>query len=121
MNRPIPVIPLLVGGAAMPEPSQLPENIRALVYKNAVRVDSGRDFDHHMNGLIGATDKILGKAQTNIPASSTLSDFVSNDAKNDASNRSSRDRAAQQPVFPSCWRCYDYDLVSCISAGSWPT
>ena len=83
----IPVIPLLVGGAVMPEPSQLPENIREFAYKNVVRVDSGRDFDHHINGLIRAMDKILGKAQPNAPAASTLSEvvdrpLVDNDAKN---------------------------------------
>ena len=72
LKRPIPVIPLLVGGAAMPEPSQLPENIRDFAYCNAVRVDSGRDFDHHMNGLIRATDEILGNAQPNALEASTV-------------------------------------------------
>jgi TIR domain len=86
LKRPIPVIPLLVGGAAMPEPSQLPENIRDFAYCNAVRVDSGRDFDHHINGLIRATDEILGNAQPNALATNTVSDvvdrpLVDNDAK----------------------------------------
>src|SRR4030095_14813090 len=55
----IPIIPLLVGGAEMPKPSELPESIRELAYRNAVTIDSGRDFDHHMNGLVRATDDIL--------------------------------------------------------------
>ena len=59
LNRDIPVIPLLVGGAQMPEPSELPDSIREFAFRNAVHVDSGRDFDHHMNGLIRATDAIL--------------------------------------------------------------
>jgi hypothetical protein len=59
LSRRIPVIPLLVGGADMPEPSELPESIRDFAYRNAVAVDSGRDFDHHMNGLIRATDEIF--------------------------------------------------------------
>jgi hypothetical protein len=59
LSRRIPVIPLLVGGADMPEPSELPESIRDFAYRNAVAVDSGRDFDHHMNGLIRATDDIF--------------------------------------------------------------
>jgi hypothetical protein len=71
LNRHIPVIPLLVGGADMPQPSQLPENIREFAYRNAVQIDSGRDFDHHMNGLIRATDKILLSTQTTAPAAST--------------------------------------------------
>ena len=76
LNRHIPVIPLLVGGADMPQPSQLPENIREFAYRNAVQIDSGRDFDHHMNGLIRATDKILLGAQTSAPASSTVSGTI---------------------------------------------
>lgn len=71
LNRHIPVIPLLVGGADMPQPSQLPENIREFAYRNAVQIDSGRDFDHHMNGLIRATHKILLSTQTSAPAAST--------------------------------------------------
>jgi hypothetical protein len=59
LNRKIPVIPLLVGGSDMPEPGDLPDSIREFAYRNAVPIDSGRDFDHHMNGLIRATDKIL--------------------------------------------------------------
>src|SRR5262249_34137380 len=43
-------------------PAQLPENIRDLAYHNAVEIDSGRDFDHHMSGLIRATDQILPAA-----------------------------------------------------------
>jgi hypothetical protein len=70
LNRHIPVIPLLVGGADMPQPSQLPENIREFAYRNAVQIASGRDFDHHMNGLIRATDKILLGAQTSAAAAS---------------------------------------------------
>src|SRR5215470_4230485 len=40
LDRHIPVIPLLVGGADMPEPGQLPESIRDLAYRNAVEIDS---------------------------------------------------------------------------------
>jgi len=64
LSRRIPVIPLLVGGADMPEPHALPESIRDFAYRNAVAIDSGRDFDHHMNGLIRATDEIFAHADT---------------------------------------------------------
>jgi hypothetical protein len=59
LQRDIPIIPLLVGGADMPEPSQLPDGIREFAFRNAVHIDSGRDFDHHLNGLIRATDRLL--------------------------------------------------------------
>jgi hypothetical protein len=59
LSRQIPVIPLLVGGSDMPSPAELPESIRNFAFRNAVEVSSGRDFDHHMNGLIRATDRLL--------------------------------------------------------------
>jgi hypothetical protein len=59
----IPVIPLLVGGASMPKPSQLPESIRNLAGLEALTVDSGRDFDHHMNRLIRTIHEIAGTAE----------------------------------------------------------
>ena len=79
LNRHIPVIPLLVGGADMPEPGELPESIQDFAYRNAVAIDSGRDFDHHMNGLIRATDQILLSAtptQPSVAAASAVSGVV---------------------------------------------
>ncbi len=55
----ITLIPLVVGDASMPDPSVLPESIKEFAYRNAFTIDSGRDFDHHINGLIEAVDKIL--------------------------------------------------------------
>jgi hypothetical protein len=94
LRRHIPVIPLLVGGADMPEPSELPETIREFAYRNAVPIDSGRDFDHHMNGLIRATDKILlnaAPANTGSPAP----DATAGDADASSPRRESR---APQPA-----------------------
>jgi hypothetical protein len=72
LGRRIPVIPLLVGDADMPEPGDLPEPIREFAYRNAVAIDSGRDFDHHMNGLIRATDQLLhAPPQPDAPAPSS--------------------------------------------------
>lgn len=96
LNRHIPVIPLLVGGADMPEPSLLPASIREFGYRNAVQIDSGRDFDHHMNGLIRATDKILlvaAPAQATV-ASSTVTGSLDRRASAD------EDGKAQSAVPP---------------------
>jgi hypothetical protein len=59
LKRNIAVVPLLVGGSEMPDPGELPESIRTFAYRNAVEIDSGRDFDHHMDGLIRAMDRLL--------------------------------------------------------------
>src|SRR5437868_6321074 len=37
------VIPVLVAGAAMPDPAELPEGVRSLAFRNAAEVDAGRD------------------------------------------------------------------------------
>jgi uncharacterized protein YecT (DUF1311 family) len=62
LSRDIPIIPVLVGGTEMPKTRQLPESLRDLAYRHAVRVDSGRDFDHHVEGLIRALDQFSGEA-----------------------------------------------------------
>src|SRR5262245_20124130 len=114
LNRHIPVIPLLVGGADMPQPSQLPENIREFAYRNAVQIDSGRDFDHHMNGLIRATDKILLSTQTSAPAASTGLGTIEGRpfrqrSETEASTEASRQRDPGQRFHSRGWQRDDRD------------
>ena len=52
LERNIPVIPVLVGGASMPGEQQLPDDLKSLVYRNAAEASSGRDFHSHMDRLI---------------------------------------------------------------------
>lgn len=59
LARKIPVIPVLVGGAKMPATSKLPESIRQFAFRHAMLVDGGRDFDHHVDGLVRSLDEIL--------------------------------------------------------------
>jgi hypothetical protein len=54
-----PLIPVLVQRASMPRVEQLPETMHDFAFRNAVDIDAGRDFDHHMTGLIRAMDRIL--------------------------------------------------------------
>ncbi len=60
MERDIPVVPVLVNGAAMPKPNDLPKDIKNFSYHNAAVVDAGRDFRLHMDRLIQQMDEILG-------------------------------------------------------------
>jgi uncharacterized protein YecT (DUF1311 family) len=69
LKRDIPIIPILVGGTRMPEPNELPQSLRDFAYRHAVTVDGGRDFDHHMEGLVRSLHRMLhvppsGKAGT---------------------------------------------------------
>ena len=59
LKRKIPLVPVLVGGTKMPTTTQLPDDIKEFAFRHAVRVDSGRDFDHHVDGLIRALDELV--------------------------------------------------------------
>ena len=65
LQRNMPMVPVLVNGARMPKPEELPESLRPFSFRNAAEVDSGRDFRQHMDRLIRSIDQILGlKPQT---------------------------------------------------------
>lgn len=57
----IPVVPLLVGGAEMPKAGDLPLSLSPFVRRNAVPIDSGRDFNPHMTRLIADLDRYFGE------------------------------------------------------------
>ncbi len=59
LKRDIPVIPVLVSGMTMPEPSELPATLKDFAFRHAVQVDGGRDFDHHIESLTRALDQIF--------------------------------------------------------------
>jgi hypothetical protein len=54
-----PLIPVLVSRAAMPQPEALPDSLHDFIYRHAVQVDSGQDFDVHLGRLIRAIDRIV--------------------------------------------------------------
>lgn len=60
MKAGIPVIPLLVNGAAMPSPEELPPSVKDLAFRNAATVDSGRDFHQHMDRLGRSIERMTG-------------------------------------------------------------
>jgi hypothetical protein len=76
LERDIAVIPVLVGGAVMPERQNLPESLHPLIYRNAIALRADPDFATDMQRLIRALESILtppaadaGKAGTAEPAS----------------------------------------------------
>jgi hypothetical protein len=60
LRRGIPVVPVLVDGASMPTPGELPEGLKDLAFRNAAEVDMGRDFHVHMERLIRSMDRVIG-------------------------------------------------------------
>ncbi len=53
------LVPVLVNGARMPKPEELPDTLQDLSYRNAAEVDSGRDFHQHLDRLIRSLDQML--------------------------------------------------------------
>lgn len=66
LERNIRVVPLLVEDAHMPAIEELPEDLKSLRFRNALRVDSGIDFHHHIDRLCAAIEAI-GRSLT-VPA-----------------------------------------------------
>jgi hypothetical protein len=59
LARDLPMIPVLVDGARMPDSGVLPASFKAFSFLNAADVASGRDFHPHLDRLIAAIDKAL--------------------------------------------------------------
>jgi formylglycine-generating enzyme required for sulfatase activity len=64
LNRNLPVIPILVDRATMPDEADLPPSLQGLVYRNAIDVDQGRDFHHHVDRLIRGIEFHFRKASS---------------------------------------------------------
>jgi len=59
LNRSIPVVPVLIGGAKMPPKAELPESMQALAFRNAAEVSAGRDARHQLDQLANGLREIL--------------------------------------------------------------
>jgi hypothetical protein len=54
------IIPALIDSAKMPPAQRLPRSIGELAYRNAMPIDSGLDFEPHVQRLLRAIDQVLG-------------------------------------------------------------
>lgn len=64
LERGIPVIPLLVGGAGVPRAEDLPKDLEKLAYYNARQARPDPDFKVDMLRLIGDLDKIVNLSKS---------------------------------------------------------
>jgi WD40 repeat protein len=71
LRRRVPVIPVLIGNTRMPSSEQLPPSLKDFAFRNAVKLDTGQDFDYHMDRLIKAMDGILAQAPKSPPSRET--------------------------------------------------
>src|SRR5437763_1874471 len=76
LARDIPVVPVLVGKAAMPGEQELPEGLRDLAYRNAAEVRSGRDFRDHVDRLARGIDHVVQPARLREEGEEKLAQLV---------------------------------------------
>jgi hypothetical protein len=60
LKKNIPIIPILIDRAPLPDPDKLPDSIRELAYRQAAIVDSQIDFNSHVDRLLRQLDQLLG-------------------------------------------------------------
>jgi len=118
LRRRLPLIPVLIGNTKMPSPDQLPPSLKDFSFRNAVKVDTGQDFDHHMDRLIQSMDAILSQTprspasgETKIPPGRPKSDtgarqaaaLTDTERKNTgsraAANSSAANKSAERAAF----------------------
>jgi len=63
LERNIPVIPMLVGGATMPSAEELPDNLKSLARRNALSVTNER-WDYDIGRLLKAMDRVIDDGHT---------------------------------------------------------
>jgi formylglycine-generating enzyme required for sulfatase activity len=93
LSNAIPIIPVLVGSARMPQPALLPENLKNFAFLNAAPVDTGRDFHQHMERLIRGIDQIPDRRATSLATSGSRNEVASAAAPASASRDADADRA----------------------------
>src|SRR5580692_9816366 len=71
LRRRVPVIPVLIGATRMPSSDQLPPSLKDFAFRNAVKIDTGQDFDYHMDRLIRSMDAILEQEPKSPPSRET--------------------------------------------------
>lgn len=67
MKLRLPIVPVLVDGAEMPGPGDLPPSLERFSYRQACKVDSGIDFQMHMGRLMKALDRFVAEPAASSP------------------------------------------------------
>lgn len=62
LQRDIPIIPVLVNNSPLPKAESLPEEIRGLVYRHALPLDTGLDFHQHADRVIASVKSLVQQA-----------------------------------------------------------
>jgi hypothetical protein len=71
LERNIPVIPVLVRGAAIPHSDELPTNLQQLAFRNAIEVRSDPDFHNDMERIASVLSQYVQRRDRSIEVSNT--------------------------------------------------
>jgi hypothetical protein len=59
LERRLPIIPVLIDDTPMPKATELPKDIEGLAFRNALTLDVGIDFHHHIDRLVAGINRLL--------------------------------------------------------------
>lgn len=119
LKREIPVIPVLLEGVRMPQRSELPESLHALVRRNAVQVGDDPRFHSDVTRLINGMKALMGVTEV---VTEPVTEVVTEpDRREDIQASESVNQSKSQPPSLICAelqkdlaaRQQDYEAVSC--------
>lgn len=95
LRRDIPVIPVIVRGATMPRPEQLPEDVRDLAYRNCAELTHAR-WNSDVQLLIGTLRRQLGvpKPSPRPPITNIVEAIAARQRSADKATESTAERSA---------------------------
>ncbi|HZY58116.1 MAG TPA: PASTA domain-containing protein, partial [Candidatus Binataceae bacterium] len=99
LRRDIPVIPVIVRGATMPRPEQLPEDLRDLAYRNCVELTHPR-WSSDLQLLIAALRRQLGAQKSGPVAPITEPDPAANTRQSGTVDSSAEKPTESPPATP---------------------
>jgi hypothetical protein len=103
LARCMPIIPVLIDDALMPQPSELPESMGQFSFLNALHIDSGLDFAVHVARLITALDQIIGAPEA-----------VAHDTHTPALSEPARSKTAPDGNWPGTRVLLSYLILSVL-------
>lgn len=89
------ILPIMVNDGSMPDPNNVPEAIRSFCYINALPLDTGRDFDFHVNRIIGWVDQLETKAKAQKEADEKIRKEAGEQARKEAEAKA-REEASEK-------------------------
>lgn len=88
-NKKIPVIPILVMNATMPNAAEIPESLKDLLFRNAISIRNDPDFTPDMQRLInGINEQVPSAAKSHSSIQKEKKVMDNNDSKVTAKNNS---------------------------------